>query len=364
MRTVRYALVGFGGIAENRIAKEGFGLGGGVGGKPANATLVGATDLNPARRQAAAALGVRWYNDLAELLADKAVDAVFIATSNGTHAKIALEALAAGRPCLVEKPMATTLADAEAMAALARERGLSLAIDHMMTKNAFNLKAASLVESGALGNVNDLCLHMECLYGTTPEEAASWRCSDLSELGGPIGDMASHCLYMAEALLKDKVASVSCAYHPKRLAIKVEDGATIYFQTAGGVGGSARVSFAEPRGGLVGTLSNLGYEIYGSKGALRGYGTLFQLSGHPGEPVSPRLTLETAEGAADVQVDNVANIYKAMIEAHARSILDGPRMDGEDGLRNLKLVLAAHESARQGGAKVGVCPAPVLGFRF
>lgn len=348
MNKLRYALIGFGGIAENRIAKEGFGLGGGDG-QPCNAQLVGATDCNPEREAAVKALGLRWYGSLQEILAANDIDALFIATSNSTHAQITLDGLLSGKHCIVEKPLATSLDDAEALVCEARKRKLSLAVDHMMVKNAYNSKAASLVQAGTLGNVDAICLHMEFLYGTTPEEIASWRCSKPSELGGPIGDVGSHCFYMAESLLKGKVVELACIYQAKRLGIHVEDGAFISFRMDHGVEGSVRVSFAEQRGGLPGTISNLGYEIYGSKGVLRSFGTLFQLSGHSGEPVKLRLEMETADGVKDIPIERPANIYRAVVEEHASSIINQTPMDGSDGLRNLKLILAAHESAKQCG---------------
>ena len=60
MYKVKYALVGFGGIAENRIAKEGFACDSKRFRPLRNAKLVGATDVNPARRAAVEALGLGW----------------------------------------------------------------------------------------------------------------------------------------------------------------------------------------------------------------------------------------------------------------------------------------------------------------
>ena len=80
MAKIRYALVGFGGIAENRVAKEGFACDRGRFKPLRHAQLVGATDLNPAREAAASALGLKWYAGLDDVLADKSVDAVYVAT--------------------------------------------------------------------------------------------------------------------------------------------------------------------------------------------------------------------------------------------------------------------------------------------
>ncbi len=349
MGKVKYAIVGFGGIAENRIAKEGFGVDTNRFTGHAQAELVGVTDVNGARKAAAAELGLKWYDSTEAVLADPAVEAVFIATNNLSHAPLAEQAMRCGKHCLIEKPMATTMEDAGRLQRLACEHGLSLAVDHMMTENAYNQRARELVVQGSVGRVNDICLHMEFCYGSTPEEAAAWRCIDPLEVGGPIGDVGSHCLYMAEFLLDSTVESLACVYTPRTLDIAVENGALIQFRLHSGVRGTARVAFNQPRGGPESTLSNLGYEIYGARGILRGYATLFQLSGHPGEPVDVRLEVDHFDGVEPVGAGDVQNIYQAVIAKHAQSIRRRSPMDGADAIHNLELVLACHESAgRQG----------------
>jgi predicted dehydrogenase len=352
MRKIRYAIIGFGGIAENRIAKEGFGVARSrFDGHPL-AELVGVTDTNPARKEAAEELGVRWYNSVEDVFGDAQVEAVFIATNNLSHAPLGQQAMEADKHCLIEKPIATTLEDAKRLQSLAREKQLSLAVDHMMTENAYNRRAGELIGQGAIGQVNDIVLHMEFCYGSTSEEANTWRCSDPAEIGGPIGDVGSHCLYMAEFLLASEVDSLTCVYTPRTIDIAVENGALVQFRLGNGTQGSIRVAFNQPRGGLVGTLSNLGYEVYGGEGVIRGYGTLFQLSGHRGEPLKMRLEVERSGGVEDVQVDDVQNIYQAVIARHAHSILDDRPLDGSDALHNLELVLGCYRSADGQGQTV------------
>ena len=350
MNKVKYALIGFGGIAENRIAKEGFACDRARFPKGLEkAELVGAFDLNPARESAAKALNLKWYKSVDEVLADKDIDAVYIATNNASHAPLALQALNAGKHVIVEKPIATSADDAREMVKTAAKKKLSLSVDHMMVNNAFNRMAKKTVAAGKAGKVNDCCFHMEFLYGATPEEAATWRCSKVSEMGGPIGDVASHCFYLAEFILGSKIVGVSAVYLPKTMGIKAEDGAYIKFTMENGLTGSAKVAFCEPRGGLVGTFSNLGYEIYGDAGVLRGFGTMFQISGHPDEPYQIRLELETAKGVKSLKPRKFPNIYQSLIEDHAASVQNGTPLSAENGLRNLKQCLAAHRSAQAGG---------------
>ena len=350
MRIINYALIGFGGIAENRLAKEGFACDRERFEPLKEARLVGATDLNPGRERAAVQLGLKWYPDAGAVFADPGIDAVFIATSNSSHAALAKQAMNAGKHVIIEKPAATSESDAAFLVDLARRKKLSLMVDHMMTGNSWNIKARDMVARNALGKVNDACFHMEFAYGGTPEEAATWRCADPTELGGPIGDVGSHCLYMAEFILGGKVRELSCSYIPKTLNINVEDGAIIKFILDNGIKGSARVSFAENRGNLTSTLSNLGYELYGDQAALQAYGTMFQLSGHPGEPVPLRLELyKNVTRKLVRRPSTVYNIYQSVINAHARSIIGNRPADGYDALHNLRLVLAAHKSARKNG---------------
>ena len=198
MAKIKYVLVGFGGIAENRVAKEGYACDVKRFKPLKNAVLTGATDLNPARQKAAEALGLTWYPNLDAVLADKAVDAVYIATNNASHAKLAMAALKAGKHVIVEKPMSTSIADAKALNKVAKAKKLSLTVDHMMVNNAWNIAGKAAMKAGKLGKVNDCCFHMEFAYGYDPAEAATWRCNNVAEMGGPIGDVASHCFYVAE----------------------------------------------------------------------------------------------------------------------------------------------------------------------
>ena len=354
MAKVKYGLIGFGGIAENRVAKEGYACDKSRFAPLQYAELVAATDINQGRKEAAEALGLKWFATADEMLADPEIQAVYIATNNTTHVPLAMKALNAGKHVISEKPMATNSADAKALVALAKEKGLSLGVDHMMVYNAWNVKAESMIKAGELGNVNDSCFHMEFAYGYDPAEAATWRCSKIEEMGGPIGDVASHCFYVAEYIFNDKIVEVGAVYLPKMLNIKAEDGAYIKFKMASGMMGSVKAAFSELRGGLSGTLTNLGYEIYGTDSTLRSYGAMFQLSGHPGEPIKIRLEKDTLGEVETVKVTEYANIYQSLIENHAKSVLSGNYMNAEDGVHNLKLCAASHESARNGGKFIAV----------
>jgi len=351
---VRYALIGFGGIAENRVAKEGFACDTARFRALRSAQLVGATDLNPARREAAENLGLKWYDGVADVLADPMIDAVYVATNNRSHVPLAMEALKAGKHVIVEKPIATSVADAKKLNAFAKKKGLSLTVDHMMVNNPWNIAGKAAMKAGKIGKVNDCCYHMEFAYGYDPAEAATWRCNNVAEMGGPIGDVASHCFYVAEFMFGKKIAKLGAVYYPKVMKIKAEDGAYIKFFFEDGTQGSVNCAFSEMRGGLVGTLTNLGYEIYGDKAAMRGYGTMFQLSGYADEPVVQRLEIDDGKKIIPVRPSRLQNIYQTLIEGHARSIIVKAPLTGDDAVHNLALCAACHASAQKGGKLISV----------
>jgi hypothetical protein len=151
-----------------------------------------------------------------------------------------------------------------------------------------------------------------------------------------------------------KIKRVAAVYYPKVMKIKSEDGAYIKFFFEDGTQGSVNCAFSEMRGGLAGTLTNLGYEIYGDKAAMRGYGTMFQLSGHDGEPINQRLEIDDGKKVCAVKPAKIQNIYATLISDHAKSVIDGKPLNADDAIHNLALCAAAHESASKGGKIVTV----------
>ena len=91
--------------------------------------------------------------DFADVLADDTIDGVVIATPVDTHFTLAKAALEAGKHVLVEKPLATTSADCEALIALADERDLRLMVGHVFVYNPAVRRVKELIDSGELGDV-------------------------------------------------------------------------------------------------------------------------------------------------------------------------------------------------------------------
>ncbi len=97
--------------------------------------------------------GVRVSRDLADALDDPGVQAIAVATPAGTHTEVALAALDSGRHVLVEKPLASSLADGRKLVMVAEQRELVLMCDHTYCYTPAVLKIRELVETGELGDI-------------------------------------------------------------------------------------------------------------------------------------------------------------------------------------------------------------------
>jgi predicted dehydrogenase len=96
--------------------------------------------------------GVRLTDDVSELLADPALDAVVLATPVPTHADLAVRVLEAGKHCFVEKPLAQSVADAERAVAAAQSSGRVLMVGHLLEYHPGVQKLKQLTTSGELGD--------------------------------------------------------------------------------------------------------------------------------------------------------------------------------------------------------------------
>lgn len=115
-------------------------------------TCVAVADNNSELARATATeFGVGFASSPAELLARADIGIIHLATPPFTHASLALQALEAGKHVLCEKPLALNMRDAEAMAELARRKGLVLAVNLIMRYNPLCRAVKHLVESGLLG---------------------------------------------------------------------------------------------------------------------------------------------------------------------------------------------------------------------
>ena len=120
----------------------------------AGARLVGLWNRTPARaRQKARAFGCASYGSADELLADPAIDAVHVLTNLETHYDLTLQALAAGKHVLVEKPVGVTVAEIDDLAAAAARAGRVCMPGHNYLYEDGVQRAGELIAAGALGRL-------------------------------------------------------------------------------------------------------------------------------------------------------------------------------------------------------------------
>jgi predicted dehydrogenase len=136
-------------------------------------------------------------DDLSAVLDDAEIDLVVVTTPNASHAALAERALTAGKHVVIEKPFATTSADARRLAALARDRGLVLAIHHNRRWDGDFLTVRRIVEAGLLGRLVDFESHFD-RFRNTPKPNA-WREQEVDG-SGILFDLGPHLVDQALAL--------------------------------------------------------------------------------------------------------------------------------------------------------------------
>lgn len=145
-RKVRIGIVGVGGNGFGHVKAE--------LAMPEEAEITAVCDVYaPRLDRAITATKAKGYRDYQELLADKNVDAVIISTPDHWHARIAIDAMRAGKDVDVEKPMARTIEEAKEMVRVAKETGRVLAVDSEHMAHGIWKVARQVVDAGVLGNL-------------------------------------------------------------------------------------------------------------------------------------------------------------------------------------------------------------------
>lgn len=177
--------------------------------------VAGAFDLDPARgREFGASLGLdpeRCYPDYATLFAAEAarpdgIQAVSVATPNGTHFAICKAALEAGLHVVCEKPLCFTTEQAEQLRQLAAARGRIVGVTYGYAGHQLIEQAREMIAAGELGEIRIVQMqfahgfHSEAVEAANP--ATKWRVDP--RMAGPsyvLGDVGTHPLYLSEVML-------------------------------------------------------------------------------------------------------------------------------------------------------------------
>ena len=136
----------------------------------------------------------KFYNDASMLINDAEVNAVYVATPPDTHAKYAIEAMTAGKPVYVEKPMARTYAESQEMIRVSEETGMPLYVAYYRRTLPAFLKVKEWIDAGEIGKPMLVNVKLYKAFGLRDRfpEKQTWHVKPEISGAGHFYDLASH----------------------------------------------------------------------------------------------------------------------------------------------------------------------------
>ena len=331
--TVRMAVLGVGRIGRMHAEL--------LSRRVADVDVVAVTDaVEATAREVAGHLGVPAAPSVAAVLADDSVEAVCIATSTDTHVDLLVDAAAAGKAALCEKPISLDLAEVDRGLAAVAAAGVPLQIGFNRRFDPSHRAVAEAVRRGDIGDLH--------LLRITSRDPAPPPLAYLEVSGGIFLDMTIHDFDMARFVAGSEVTTVSAV------------GGVRIDEAIGAVGDldTAVVTLTHADGAIT--------VIDNSRQAVYGYDQRIEAFGSAGMALSdnPRATTASVASATGFRsaalphffLERYIPSYLAQWEAFVRAVATGEptAVDGRDGRAPLVLGLAAWRSVREGGRPVAV----------
>jgi predicted dehydrogenase len=313
-------------------------------------------------RAAAARLDAEAAAESAEaLLAAEDVDVVHVCTPNALHVPVAAGALAAGKPVVCEKPLATTVEDARRLTSQAEQAGLVATVPFVYRFYGSVREARARIGAGEAGPLR--LLHGSYLQDwlSKPEDT-NWRVDPA--LGGAsraFGDIGVHWCDLAEFVTGHRIVRLTArtvtAFPERRLAqgvgaVGTEDAATVLFETDRGAGGAVVISQVSP-----GRKNRLWFSFDGAEASFgfdQEQPESLWIGGRGANRVLPRGAEGSLEAAARYSIlpaghpQGYQDCFNAFV-ADAYAAIAGDPPDGlptfADGLRAARLTQAVVDSA-------------------
>ncbi len=314
-----------------------------------------ALGLDPARVYASIDALIAGERSLPE---GERIDAVAIVTPNFLHAPMAIAALEAGFHVLCEKPMAMSVAEAEAIAAAVEASGREFALAFTYCGYPLIEEARARVANGDLGKVR--LVQVEYLQGwlsqpvdTDGNKQAEWRTDPArAGIGGCLGDIGTHAFQLAEhvsGLRTDAVCAELTTHVPGR---RLDDDVSALLRFDGGARGTLKVTQV-----AAGEENGLRLRIHGERGGLEWAqmepNTLTMRwldrpievlrAGGPGLHPATASMFRTPGGHPEGYIEAFATIYRAFAATIRGSQVWFPGVD--DGLRTMRFVEAVVANA-------------------
>ena len=312
------------------------------------ARLWGYYDLNQDRaRELAEQYGGKVYPSWRDLLADPDIHAVSVCAANNAHAEITIAALEAGKHVLCEKPMATTLAECEAMVAAAQKSGKYLMIGHNQRLAKAHARARKLVEEGAIGDI----VTFRTTFGHGGPETwsvdpgkATWFFDKKKAAMGAMADLGIHKTDLIQFLTGQRVVETTAVVTtldkkgPDGRLIGVDDNAVCIYRMSGGAVGTMTASWT-----YYGAEDNSTI-LYGTRGIMRIY-----------DDPAYSIKITTADGENILyDIDQIQTTdtptKSGVIDLFMDSLVNGtpPEISGEEALSAMRAVFASIRSAETG----------------
>lgn len=327
-RKLGVALVGLGSLSTNQIAPALL--------KTTHCRLAGVVTGTPAK----AAQWVFRYNlpersvynyQTMERMADNPdIDIVYVVTPNALHAEHTMKAARAGKHVLCEKPMEVSVERCEAMIAACKAARRQLAVGYRCRFEPHHLELERLARERTLGTVKMI----EAGFGFPIGNPAQWRMNKALSGGGPMMDVGIYALQSARMITGEEPISIS-AQETKTDAAKfssVEETMTFQLTFPSGVIADCRTSYA------VAGLNRV--TVFTERGSF-GMDPAYNYGGNRGwRSDNVPLRFEQVDQFATEMDD-----FALRIKTNTAS-----KVPGEEGLRDVRILMAAYESARAGRA--------------
>ncbi len=325
-RRVGFALVGLGRLSTNEIAPA-FArsrlcrLAGIVTGSPAKAAEWTA-------RYGIEPDAVYTYDTIARMADNPDIDAVYVVTPNALHAEHTIAAARAGKHVLCEKPMEVSTEKCEAMIAECERAGRQLAIAYRLQFEPHTLECVRLAREQEFGPLRLI----EAGFGFRIGDPGQWRLNHGLAGGGPLMDVGVYALQAARMLTSEEPTHVSAVQTVSDAAKFREVEETMAFQLTFPSGVIASCTTTYNGSGL-----NF-FSAFAERGAF-GMNPAFTTSGLRGwRSDGGTLRFDSTDHFA-VQMDDFA---QCILEGRPTSV------PGEEGLRDVRIMMAAYEAARTG----------------
>ena len=291
--------------------------------------------------------GGKVYDTAEALLADPDIDAVSICAANYAHAELSIQALNAGKHVLCEKPMATTLADCEAMVECAKKNGKFLMIGHNQRLAKAHMEAKRLIDEGLIGDI----ITFRTSFGHGGPETWSispgknvWFFDKKKAAMGVMADLGVHKTDLIQYLTGQRVVRTTARLVTldKRgedgELIGVDDNAVCIYEMADGTLGTMTASWT-----YYGAEDN-STVLYGTKGIMRIY-----------DDPAHSIVVKLADGQEQVydveQIQTNDNQTKSgVIDLWVDCLKNNraPEISGESALYAMRAVFASIESSQTG----------------